>query len=90
MTTDLSNRLKRYSKKAIADALDPDFADAVWEAADVQSVAHGKWEEVQEWMGDVEYSCSVCGCYAPWKELTTDQVCTEYCPHCGAKMDGET
>ena len=31
---DLSDRLKRYSKKAIADALDPDFADAVWEAAD--------------------------------------------------------
>lgn len=58
-------------------------------AADVQPVVHGKWEEVQEWMGDVEYSCSVCGCYAPWKELTTDQVCTEYCPHCGAKMDGD-
>jgi hypothetical protein len=56
---------------------------------DVAPVVHGKWEEVQEWMGDVEYSCSVCGCYAPWKELTTDQVCTEYCPHCGSKMDGE-
>lgn len=31
---DLSDRLKRYSKKAISDALDADFADAVWEAAD--------------------------------------------------------
>ena len=32
--TNLPDRLKRYSKKAIADALDADFADAVWEAAD--------------------------------------------------------
>ena len=31
--TNLPNRLQRYSKKAIADALDTDFADAVWEAA---------------------------------------------------------
>lgn len=53
---------------------------------DVQLVKHGRWEEVHEMYG-VEYSCSVCGCYALWKELTTDQVCTEYCPHCGAKMD---
>ena len=59
-------------------------------SADVAPVTHGEWEEVHEWMGDVTYSCSVCGCYALWKELTTDQVCTEYCPHCGAKMDGET
>ena len=58
-------------------------------SADVAPVVHGKWEEVHEWMGDVEYSCSVCGCYALWKELTTDQVCTEYCPRCGAKMDGD-
>ena len=56
-------------------------------AADVQPVVHGRWEEGHEMYG-VEYSCSVCGCYALWKELTTDQVCTEYCPHCGAKMDG--
>lgn len=33
MTSDLSDRLQRYSRKALADALDPDFADAVWEAA---------------------------------------------------------
>ena len=55
---------------------------------DVQPVKHGRWEEVQ-WIGGVVYSCSVCGRCAPWKELTTDQVCTEYCPDCGAKMDGE-
>ncbi len=34
MTSDLHDRLQRYSKKAIADALDPDFADAVYEASD--------------------------------------------------------
>lgn len=32
MKMNLIDRLKRYSQKAIADALDPDFADAVAEA----------------------------------------------------------
>ena len=58
-------------------------------AADVQPVKHGKWEEVHHWFEDIEYSCSVCGCYALYKELTKDQICSEYCPNCGAKMDGE-
>lgn len=31
--TNLPDRLKRYSEKAIADALDQDFADAVYKAA---------------------------------------------------------
>ena len=32
MKMNLLDRLKRYSQKAIADALDPDFAEAVAEA----------------------------------------------------------
>ena len=32
MKTNLIDRLNRYSQKAIADALDPDFAEAVAEA----------------------------------------------------------
>ena len=42
---DLSDRLKRYSKKAITDALDSDFADAVWEAAD----------EIEDMTYDIDY-----------------------------------
>lgn len=57
--------------------------------ADVQPVVHGRWEEVHHWFEDVEYSCSVCGCYALYKGLTNDQICSEYCPNCGATMDGD-
>lgn len=54
------------------------------EALAVGTVRHGKWVKVEHY-GTV-YSCSYCG------ELTTETVMGkpryEYCPMCGAKMDG--
>ena len=49
------------------------------EDADVQEVRHGKWEKCKEYC--CEYRCSVC----------EYELCrtTNYCPNCGAKMDGE-
>ena len=49
------------------------------EDADVQEVRHGKWEKCKECC--CEYRCSVC----------EYELCrtTNYCPNCGAKMDGE-
>lgn len=39
----LLNRLKRYSPKALTDALDPDFAGAVWEAVGLlEDIEDGK------------------------------------------------
>lgn len=58
-------------------------------AEDVAPVVHGKWEEFVLPLGDREYSCSECGFCALYKELTVDQVCSEYCPNCGARMDKE-
>lgn len=43
-------------------------------AADVQEVRHGKWA------GTV---CTNCG------ESTSDYYDCDYCPQCGARMDGE-
>ena len=45
---------------------------------DAEPVKHGHWGE--EWFGhENKIVCSVCGCFADkW---------TDYCPHCGAKMD---
>lgn len=51
--------------------------------ADVAEVKHGILEAnlVKPWSGQVvTWKCSVCG------GITT--MYTEYCPHCGAKMDG--
>ena len=54
-------------------------------AADVVEVRHGRWktvhDEVYYWM-----ACSVCGEEIP-KRFGTDYY-TNYCPNCGAKMDG--
>lgn len=49
-------------------------------AADVAQVVHGRWMPFHsEAAGDIQY-CSAC-------EIGFDAK-TDYCPHCGAKMDG--
>lgn len=50
-------------------------------AADVVEVKHGRWH----WADDGHCKCSVCGQYAVVKRVV---VKTNYCPNCGAKMDG--
>ena len=49
------------------------------ETVGMQEVRHGKWEKRKECC--CEYRCSVC----------EYELCrtTNYCPNCGAKMDGE-
>lgn len=59
--------------------------DVIWEvdaqpAADVAPVVHGRWVPFHsEAAGDIQY-CSACEIGFAAK--------TDYCPHCGAKMDG--
>lgn len=48
-------------------------------AVDAAPVVHGRWGESAE--------CSVCG-FQPWYEHDIHTL--TYCPHCGAKMDGDT
>lgn len=55
--------------------------------ADVQEVKHGHWIEQAKIKKDgevrlVHWQCSLCGCF-----LGTNTA--NYCPACGAKMDGE-
>ena len=54
-------------------------------AADVAPVRHGRWE------GRFPY-CSICGEEAISRDNGTlhgSYFLTDYCPNCGAKMDGE-
>lgn len=55
---------------------------------DVVPVVHGRWVGTHDgWY--YSYSCSECGTEALTKEETMhDQVCSAYCPYCGARMDG--
>ena len=48
-------------------------------AADVAPVKHGKWEGEDP---ITNFVCSVCG--------SLEEYDTNYCPNCGARMDGDT
>lgn len=51
---------------------------------DAAPVVHGRWLKDRD--GD-EY-CSKCSRYMPVSEVTGDPSAHDYCPNCGAKMDG--
>ena len=57
-------------------------------AADVVEVRHGEWvknEEESKKHVEVIYFCSACQNWEAWGE--TEKY--NYCPNCGARMDGE-
>lgn len=61
------------------------------ELSDVQPVKHGKWEELTDYggWGDTHYRCSVCGEEWYLEDGTPQQNNMNFCPRCGAIMDGE-
>lgn len=50
-------------------------------SADVAPVRHGRWVETIHKC----YKCSLCNCLS---SLFDENLKSEYCPWCGAKMDG--
>ena len=53
--------------------------------ADVQPVKHGKWKHV----AGMNSKCSVCSHYFPVTEFDSRPFDINFCPQCGAKMDGD-
>ena len=68
------------------------------ELADVQPVRHGRWlnhhaiwidqPKIEGWF--VQAKCSECEKWAHVMNPYTKSVDYECCPHCGARMDGDT
>ena len=54
-------------------------------AADVAPVRHGRWVSVA---GKRDRICSRCLHNEPYKNADDDVEVFEFCPHCGAKIDG--
>lgn len=53
-------------------------------AADVAPVRHGKWIEKEKYTFGVLYDCSICD-----NRILDNGHSWNYCPNCGAKMDGD-
>lgn len=77
-------------RKFILEALQEKW-DRMNGKEDVAPVVHGKWVK---WYGDNQHHCTVCECYANAKigalGYVEEEFLSEYCPNCGAKMDGGT
>lgn len=59
-------------------------------AADVVEVRHGEWKPIviQESYFDPPY-CDTCKCSMCEYEIDVSETVYNYCPNCGAKMDGK-
>lgn len=61
--------------------------------ADVEEVRHGKWVKDKSKKRDdgeiYDYCCSRCCGLAGKNDYNNYSILSAYCPHCGAKMDGE-
>ena len=58
-------------------------------SADVAEVKHGEWLPKEGYDGDIYWDCSNCG--ESWTTIDGEPFDNgmNYCPHCGARMDGE-
>ena len=52
-------------------------------SVDVAPVVHGRWIEQEKYTFGVMYDCSICG-----DRILDTGHSWNYCPNCGAKMDG--
>ena len=78
----LGNREYRKEKGTIQDAIKMISYPEYTPSADVAPVVHGRWVQTKAtFMNECE-DCSVCGYRTVWGHRYN------YCPNCGAKMDG--
>ena len=64
------------------------FENAIENAPTIEECKAGRWIEKDGWDGDVYYDCSACGESWTTIEGTPWDNDMNYCPHCGAKMEG--
>ena len=84
-------------REALVKRLKKEECDCEWlwaildiPTADVAPVRHAKWELIDECINEGVY-CSNCHkkIYRARAEYANQKVKSNYCPNCGAKMDGD-
>ena len=81
---DLVNKISNLDPKAKGGIC---VSLANLEKADVVPVVHGKWKKIGVW-GRV-YRCNQCGNFLDFDGVNAGRGDANFCPNCGAKMDGE-
>ena len=85
----LGSRDYRREKGTIQEAIKMVSFPEYTPSADVAPVRHGRWEDsIDEWFGTDVYTCSKCRESYVLVEGTPKENLWNYCPNCGAKMDG--
>ena len=54
-------------------------------SADFAPVVHGRWIEQEKYTFGTMYDCSICG-----DRILDSGHSWNYCPNCGARMDGDS
>ena len=78
------------ARRAILEA-DPKLAYCIEriKAVDAVEVVHGEWSTIEDdYIGLIALRCSECN-QEYWFEEELPQKSYNYCPNCGAKMDGD-
>lgn len=79
----------KAAKHAWAKGLEPSQYIEILPAADVAQVVHGRWDDSGRYTfpgGGTAVRCTECGCALTESEYHLNNW--NYCPVCGAKMDG--
>lgn len=87
----LGNREYRREKGTIQDAIKMISYPEYTPAADVAPVVHERWDDSGRYTftgGSTAVRCTNCGCALTESEYRLNNW--NYCPVCGAKMDGGT
>lgn len=88
---------RNHGKPYAIDPIDKNIDDQLIElkhvlnapTLDYAPVAHGEWSEVEGYDGDCHYQCSLCGEEWTLNDGTPLENNMNYCPRCGARMDGK-
>lgn len=66
------------------------FIDWIDNAPTIEERKTGRWIPYEEWYGDEYYECSVCKEAFTLIDGTPTDNLYNYCPNCGARMEGNT
>lgn len=86
--SDLISRSELFNKLATVQTLGEAYGIIQgMPTVDAVPVRHGRWKPFDLTYGRNLYACSVCGDVSDCATVMGDVV-YQFCPYCGAKMDG--